>query len=56
MKKRGTFEIIECIYNCLKDEKELSIKKISTKVNTSWETANKWLNLLVKINVVKERK
>ncbi len=48
-------EIVVEIKNILIKEKELSIRQIANKTESQWRTVEKALELLKKLNLVKER-
>lgn len=48
-------QIMEEIFNLLKKEKELSIRRISLTIGSQWITIEKALNSMKKLGVVKER-
>ena len=56
MPRRAILAIIEDILNILSKEEELSVRQISVKLKSQWETTIKALNFMKKINLVKERK
>ena len=56
MPRRNILEVIEDIKKLLSKEKELSVKSISEKINSQWETTIKALEFMEKNNLVKERK
>lgn len=49
-------DVIRDIRNLLKKEDELSVKAISEKVNSQWETTIKALEFMKEMGLVKERK
>lgn len=56
MSRRNILNVIEDIIKVLEKNKELSVKSISEKVNSQWETTIKALEFMKKIRIVKERK
>ncbi|GAH40863.1 unnamed protein product [marine sediment metagenome] len=56
MPRRTILNIIEDILNILSKEGELSVRQISVKLKSQWETTIKALNFMKKVNLVKERK
>jgi len=56
MGRRNILDVIENILKVLKKErKEMSVKAISEKVKSQWETTIKALEFMEKVNLVKER-
>jgi len=55
MSRRNILEVIEDIQKLLAKEKELSVKAISEKIGSQWETTIKALEFMKKINLVKEK-
>ena len=57
MVRRPITEIIEKVKNLLEKEKdkELSIRKISIKLNAQWRTIEKALETMLNLGLVKER-
>ena len=55
MSRRNILEVIEDIKKLLSKEKELSVKKISEKIKSQWETTIKALEFMKKQNIVKEK-
>ncbi|MBU2053112.1 MAG: hypothetical protein KJ721_02620 [Nanoarchaeota archaeon] len=55
MSRRNILEVIEDIQKLLTKEKELSVKAISEKIGSQWETTIKALEFMKKINLVKEK-
>ena len=49
-------KVLRNILKVLSDGKEYSIKSISHKINSHWETTLKALEFLKEVNLVKERK
>ncbi len=56
MPRRTILDVIEEIIEILSKKEELSIRQISIKIKSQWETVIKALNFMKKINLVKERK
>jgi predicted transcriptional regulator len=56
MSRRNILEVIEDIQKILSKEKEMSVKGISEKINSQWETTIKALEFMKKQGIVKERK
>jgi len=56
MARRNILDIIRGIKKILKKEQELSVKSISERVGSQWETTIKALEFLKEFNLVKERK
>lgn len=56
MLRRSILDVIRDIRNLLKKEDELSVKAISEKVNSQWETTIKALEFMKEMGLVKERK
>jgi predicted transcriptional regulator len=55
MSRRNILDVIEDIQKILSKEKELSVKRISEKINSQWETTIKALEFMKKQGIVKER-
>ena len=55
MSRRNIFGIVEDILKVLSKEKELSVKAISERIKSQWETTIKALEFMKKIGLVKER-
>lgn len=55
MSRRNILNVIEDIQKILSKEKELSVKRISEKINSQWETTIKALEFMKKQGMVKER-
>ena len=55
MSRRNILDIIEDIKKILFKEKEMSVKRISEKVKSQWETTIKALEFMKKQGMVKER-
>ena len=55
MGRRSILEVIEDILRLLKKEKELSVKAISEKIGSQWETTIKALEFMKNRDMVKER-
>ncbi len=55
MPRRNILEIIEDIQKALSKGEEMSVKKISGKVKSQWETTIKALEFMKKQGLVKER-
>jgi Mn-dependent DtxR family transcriptional regulator len=56
MVRKGILDTSKAIFDLLKNEKELSTKKISEKIKVDWRTTKKSLDFLIYVGVVKERK
>ncbi len=56
MSRKSILNVIEDILDLLSKEKELSVRQISIKIKSQWETTMKALNFMMKINCVKEKK
>ena len=56
MSRRSILDVIKDIKKILGKEKELSVKAISEKTKTQWETAIKALEFMKEMNIVKERR
>jgi len=56
MSRRNILKVIEDIIKVLEKNKELSVKAISEKVHSQWETTIKALEFMKKIGLVKERR
>ena len=56
MSRRNILGVIEDIKKILSREKEISVKKISEKIKSQWETTIKALEFMKKQGIVKERK
>ena len=55
MGRRNILEVIEDIINVLKKENEMSVKALSEKIKSQWETTIKALEFMKRVNLVKER-
>jgi predicted transcriptional regulator len=55
MSRRNILEVIEDIKKALSKGEELSVKGISEKVKSQWETTIKALEFMKKQGIVKER-
>ena len=55
MSRRNILEVIEDIKKVLSNENELSVKRISEKIKSQWETTIKALEFMKKQGMVKER-
>ena len=55
MGRKSLAMIVEEIKKLLQTEKELSVRRISTKIKSQWRTINKALELMKSLNIVKER-
>ncbi|MBS3076697.1 hypothetical protein J4233_00320 [Candidatus Pacearchaeota archaeon] len=55
MGRRNILEVIEDILKVLKKENEASVKALSDKVESQWETTIKALEFMKRVNLVKER-
>ena len=55
MPRRNILEIIEDIQKALSKGEEMSVKKISGKVKSQWETTIKALEFMKRVNLVQER-
>lgn len=56
MPRKDILEVMRRILKVLSGKKEYSIKTVSYKVNSHWETTLKALEFLKEIGLVKERK
>lgn len=56
MSRRNILDVIEDIKKILSNEKEMSVKKISEKIKSQWETTIKALEFMKKQGMVSERK
>jgi len=56
MSRRSILDVIEDIKKVLSKNKELSVKGISEKIKSQWETTIKALEFMKKQGMVKERK
>ena len=56
MSRRNILEVIEDIKKVLSKDEEMSVKKISEKIKSQWETTIKALEFMKKQGMVKERK
>jgi Mn-dependent DtxR family transcriptional regulator len=55
MPRRNILEVIEDIKKVLSKEKEMSVKRISEKIKSQWETTIKALEFMKKQGMVKEK-
>ncbi len=55
MTRRNILDVIEDILKLLKRKEEMSIQHISNEIKSQWETTNKALEFMKRINLVKER-
>lgn len=55
MSRRNILEVIEDIKKVLAKGEKMSVKKISEKVNSQWETTIKALEFMKKQGIVKEK-
>ena len=55
MSRRSILDVIEDIKKVLSKNKELSVKGISEKIKSQWETTIKALEFMKKQDMVKER-
>ncbi|MBU2576225.1 MAG: hypothetical protein KKF50_00705 [Nanoarchaeota archaeon] len=55
MSRRSILDVIEDIKKVLSKGDEMSVKRISEKVNSQWETTIKALEFMKKQGMVKER-
>ena len=55
MSRRNILEVIEDIKKVLSRDEEMSVKRISEKIGSQWETAIKALEFMKKQGMVKER-
>ena len=55
MTRRNILEVIEDIKKVLSNNKEMSVKKISEKIKSQWETTIKALEFMKNQKIVKER-
>lgn len=55
MSRRNILEVIEDIKKILSKGEEMSIKRISERINSQWETTIKALEFMKKQGMVKER-
>ena len=55
MSRRNILEVIEDIKKVLSKENEFSVKRISEKIKSQWETTIKALEFMKKQGIVKER-
>lgn len=55
MSRRNILEVIEDIKKILSKEDEMSVKRISEKIKSQWETTIKALEFMKKQGMVKER-
>tara|TARA_Y100000310_G_scaffold266433_1_gene277912 strand:+ start:104 stop:319 length:216 start_codon:yes stop_codon:yes gene_type:complete len=56
MSRRNILEVIEDIKKILSKGEEMSVKKISEKIKSQWETTIKALEFMKKQGIVKEQK
>ncbi len=56
MSRRSILDVIKDIKKLLEKGDELSVKAISDKINSQWETSIKALEFMKDIGMVKERK
>jgi predicted transcriptional regulator len=56
MARRNILQVVEDIIHLLKKEEDLSVKRISFRVKSQWETTIKALEFMERINLVTERK
>ena len=56
MSRRNILDVIEDIKKVLSKGEEMSVKRISEKVKSQWETTIKALEFMKKQEMVKERK
>lgn len=55
MSRRNILNVIEDIQKILSKGEEMSVKRISEKINSQWETTIKALEFMKKQDMVKER-
>lgn len=55
MSRKSVLDVIRDIRKILAKEKELSVKAISKRIGSQWETTIKALEFLKEIGIVKER-
>ena len=55
MSRRNILDVIEDIEKVLSKGEEMSVKKISEKIKSQWETTIKALEFMKKKDIVKER-